>query len=389
MTMAETLRRSWRGYLSSDEREAGPWWATVVWTIGFATVCAVGFTVFGIALGAGHSGVRLPAWWSWFQANMVISLTIGLTIRMLLFGSNRMIGRDRLRSWSRAWRTAYYSVVPIIGVSIGWPLGMLWAVGVDIRSYFSFDRPGAMVATIAMALLITMIFQQFFAMKTRQIQAENQATEAQLRLLQAQIEPHFLFNTLANVVSLMEVDTPRAKAMLESFIDYLRASLTGLGHATHTLGDEIDLVDAYLRIIKMRMEDRLHYAIDVPAGLRSRPLPALSLQPLVENAIVHGLEPLISGGTIRVAARLERGSLVLTVEDDGPGMQAGSAVPRAGAATHGTGTALANIRERLRQAYGSEASLRLDPAAPHGVRACLSLPAGSPSRETPQPCPAP
>ena len=389
MTTAETLRRSWRGYLSSDEREAGPWWATVAWTIVFATVCAVGFTVLGIALDAGHGGVRLPTWWSWFQANMVISLTIGLTIRMLLFGSNRMIGRDRLRGWSRGWRTVYYSVVPIIGVSIGWPLGMLWAIGVDIRSYFSFDRPGAMVATLAMALLITMIFQQFFAMKTRQIQAENLATEAQLRLLQAQIEPHFLFNTLANVVSLMEADPARAKAMLESFVDYLRASLTGLGHASHTLGDEIDLVDAYLRIIKMRMEDRLHYAIDVPAELRSRPLPALSLQPLVENAIVHGLEPLISGGAIRIAARLERSSLILTVEDDGPGIHAEKAARRPGAPKRGSGTALANIRERLRQAYGSEGTLRLDKVAPHGVRATLALPAGSPRRETSAPCPAP
>jgi len=176
------------------------------------------------------------------------------------------------------------------------------------------------------------------------------------------------------VVSLVEADPPRARAMLESFVDYLRASLTGLGQATHTLGDEIDLVDAYLRIIKMRMEDRLQYSIDVPGELRRRPLPALSLQPLVENAIVHGIEPQVSGGTIRIAARLDGAALLLTVEDDGAGIASPAPAPRA---ARGSGTALANIRERLRQSYGSAAQLSLDGVVPQGVRASLSLPLDS------------
>ena len=371
------MRRSWRAWLSNDDRGLGPWWVAYVWTTVFATGCAIGFTFITIAFNTGHS-MGLPHWWGWFVANMTISLSITLSVRLLHAASARVIGRERLRGWSKARHSVYYTLVPIVGVSIGWPLGMLWAFGVDLRSLFSFERPDALIGSIALALLITTIFQQFFAMKTRQIQAENQATEAQLRLLQPQIEPHFLFNTLANVVSLMDADPPRAKAMLESFVDYLRASLAGLGHGTHTLGDEIDLVDAYMKIIKMRMEDRLHYTIDVPAELRARPLPALSLQPLAENAIVHGLEPQIAGGTIRIAARLERGALVLTVEDDGAGMQAGETLsPRPGERARGSGTALANIRERLRQTYGSAAALRLDGVTPHGVRASLSLPATS------------
>ncbi len=375
MQIGEALGRSWRGWLSSDERQSGPWWAGLLWTLVFATACALGFTVFGIALHAGRSGgVQPAAWWSGFQANMIISLTIGLTIHGLFWITSRAIGVERLRGWSRGRRSLYYSVVPLAGVTIGLPLGMQWGLGVDLRHLFSFERPGAVVASLSTALLITLIFQQFFAMKTRQIQAENRATEAQLRLLQAQIEPHFLFNTLANVVSLMEADPRRARVMLESFVDYLRASLTGLGQATHTLGDEIDLVDAYLRIIKIRMEDRLHYTIDVPAALRVRPLPALSLQPLVENAIVHGVEPQIRGGTIRVAARLDRDALVLTVEDDGAGIRSESPAPRSGAGARSSGTALSNIRERLRQAYGNAAALRLDGVVPHGVRASLSLP---------------
>jgi two-component sensor histidine kinase len=377
MTRLDTLRRSWRAWLSSDERQGGPWWAGVLWTLAFGTACAIGFTILGIALNAGEGGIRPAVWWSWFQANMVISLTIAATIRVLLRISAHAIGLDRLRSWSRARRSVYYTLVPLLGVAIGWPLGMQWALGTDLRSLFSFDKPGALIASVAMAVLITMIFQQFFAMKTRQIQAENQATEAHLRLLQAQIEPHFLFNTLANVVSLMEADPPRARVMLESFVDYLRASLTGLGQATHTLGDEIDLVDAYLRIIKIRMDDRLRFAIDVPTELRARLLPALSLQPLVENAIVHGIEPQIRGGTIRIAARLEHGTLVLTVEDDGAGIDDNPPAARAGRPSPGSGTALTNIRERLRQSYGSAAGLRLDRIVPQGVRASLSLPASS------------
>src|SRR5262249_37233350 len=140
-------------------------------------------------------------------------------------------------------------------------------------------------------------------------------------------------------------DTPRAKLMLESFVDYLRSSLGGMRQADHTLGDELGLVEAYLRVIKIRMEDRLHYTIAVPDDLRSLALPALTLQPLVENAVLHGLEPKIDGGSVRIAARLEGPSggftLVLTVDDDGLGLAPDRPAHR------GSGTALANIRERL------------------------------------------
>jgi signal transduction histidine kinase len=377
MITRRQLRESWRAFLSADEARLGPWWMAYVWTIVFAMVCAFGFTLINISLNFSDETAHLPNWWRWFQANMVISLVICLTIRLLFTASGKVIGKERLRGWSKPRRSFYYSVVPIIGVSVAWPLTMLWVVGVDVRRYISVDQPGSLIASIAFAILITGIFTQFFQMKTRQIQAENRATEAQLRLLQAQIEPHFLFNTLANVVSLMQTDTPRAQAMLESFVDYLRASLTGFSHGSHTLGDEMDLVEAYMRIVKMRMEDRLQYEVDVPAELRKRSLPALTLQPLVENAIVHGIEPQISGGTIRIAARLERDLLVLTVQDDGAGMTATPATAAPAPGARSSGTALGNIRERLRQAYGATAALQLDAIVPHGVRARLSVPAAT------------
>jgi sensor histidine kinase YesM len=239
---------------------------------------------------------------------------------------------------------------------------------------FSPDQPALLSGTVLLIVLITFVFQLFFRSSVRRIQAENRATEAQLRLLQAQIEPHFLFNTLANVVSLMEVDAPRAKTMLEAFVDYLRASLSGLGAGRHTLGDEIDLVAAYLKIIKIRMEDRLDYAIDVPAALRALALPPLTLQPLVENAIVHGLEPQIDGGRVRIGARHVDDRLMITVDDDGAGFAATTTATPATTTRGGAGTALVNIRQRLAQTYGGGARLELEPALPHGVRACLSLP---------------
>jgi sensor histidine kinase YesM len=227
-------------------------------------------------------------------------------------------------------------------------------------------------------LLVMLVFYGYFTIRGLQQRAERQALEAQLKLLQGQIEPHFLFNTLANVVGLMESDTPRAKLMLESFVDYLRSSLGGMRHADHTLGDEFDLVEAYLRVIKIRMEDRLQYTIAVADDLRGLELPALTLQPLVENAVLHGLEPKIDGGGVRIAARLDdvRGTrmLVLTVDDDGLGLGTDRPKQRNGNVS-GSGTALANTRERLAQAYGADAALGIEPVSPSGVRATLTLPA--------------
>jgi len=372
MTTREMLRLSWRAWLSRSEARVGPWWIGYAWTVVFCLVVALGFTMVSMLFGRGHGSLSsLPDWWTWYQINVVVSLCIGFAVRIAFAVSEHAIGRGRL---ARAWpwqRSLYFMVVPLLGVSLGWPLGMLLAMGVDVRTFFSVEHPELFAGSVFIAVLITAIFQQFFWTKARQIRAENAATEAQLRLLQAQIEPHFLFNTLANVTSLMDSDTARAKRMLESFVDYLRASLSGLGHAGHTLGDEIDLVDAYLRIVKIRMEDRLDYRVDVPAPLRALPLPALTLQPLVENAVVHGLEPQIAGGTVRIAARVEGRSLTISVDDDG----AGIAEPApAGGSRPGSGTALANIRLRLQQTYGSNASLLIEPAPHRGVRASLHLP---------------
>jgi signal transduction histidine kinase len=364
----EMLRLSWRAWLTQGAPRVGPWWIDHAWTVVFAVGVGAAFSIVSLA-GMRHDDAG--RWPTVVAANLLMSLAISFSVRGAFWLGRRVVGASRLAHWGGRARSLYFTVVPIAGVAVGWPLGMLLAGRLDARFMAPLVKSDVLGASIVVALLFTAVFQQFFRIKSRQIAAENRATEAQLRLLQAQIEPHFLFNTLANVVSLMDNDAPRAKLMLEAFVDYLRASLSGFAHAPRTLGDEIDLVEAYMRIVKIRMYDRLSYAIDVPAPLRALPLPALTLQPLVENAIVHGLEPQIAGGSVRVDARRDGGSLVITVADDGAGL-AGARAP--GTRARGSGTALGNIRRRLEQTYGAGASLDLSAGEPRGTRARLSLP---------------
>ena len=343
-------------------------------TLRFALVVALIFTLLNFALTS-----KSPAWSTdvgWWRAgstSLVFALCISFAIELLFLASRRLLGVRLARWLVGPKRYVYYWGVPLLGLVIGLPAASLLTGAMHAK----VEGPTLSATPLGAAvflLLVTLAFFGFFTIRGLQQRAERQALEARLKLLQGQIEPHFLFNTLANVVGLMESDTPRAKLMLESFVDYLRSSLGGMRKADHTLGDELGLVEAYLRVIKIRMEDRLHYTIAVPDDLRKLELPALTLQPLVENAVLHGLEPKIDGGSVRIAARLDelRGTrtLVLTIDDDGLGLAHERPARRSG-----SGTALANIRERLAQSYGDAAGLRVEPATPDGVRATLTLPA--------------
>ena len=205
--------------------------------------------------------------------------------------------------------------------------------------------------------------------KAKNLAIEKQIAEARLQTLQAQIEPHFLFNTLANVQSLIDLDPARAQRILDSFIHYLRATLARTRDTAATLGAECELLEAYLSIIAIRMGARLRYRIDVPAALRQQPLPPMLLQPLVENAIKHGLEPKIDGGTVAIGAATGNGKLRVTITDDGLGFQGGN------------GVGLGNVRARLAALYGDAARLHLEDNTPAGTRAIVELPLPEP-RET-------
>jgi signal transduction histidine kinase len=193
---------------------------------------------------------------------------------------------------------------------------------------------------------------------------ETQQLATRLRLLQAQVEPHFLFNTLSNVRRLCQSNATAGRAMLAQLSRYLRAALPRMREHETTLAEEIDLVSAYLGVQKIRMGERLETSIDAPQGLLAARVPPMILATLVENAIKHGVGPLAEGGSIRIQAQAGGGELTLSVADNGRGLVAAS----------GSGVGLANIRARLAALYGERAGLRLEANAPRGVVAIISLP---------------
>ena len=195
---------------------------------------------------------------------------------------------------------------------------------------------------------------------------QRQVVEARMAAMQAQVEPHFLFNTLASIDHLIEVDPPRASRMQRNLIALLRASMPAMREKATNLGRELEVVRPYLEILKVRMEERLQAQVNVPEGLYSADFPPMMLQSLVENAIKHGLEPKADGGSLTVSAEVAHGKLHLSVADTGVGF--------ARAATAGTGTGLTNIRERLKLIYGDAAELRIAPNAPTGTRVTIVVP---------------
>ncbi len=220
------------------------------------------------------------------------------------------------------------------------------------------------------------IIAEFYLRETRSIEAMHQAevdrltldremAAARLQVLRAQIEPHFLFNTLANVRRLYQTDLAGGRLMLEHLMRYLEVALPRMRDETSRLERERALIESYLNVQKIRMGRRLTFAIDIPEALNPVTVPSMMLLTLVENAIKHGLNPQLDGGSIDVVARITGDELVLTVADSGRGF---------GDETTGGGTGLANIRARLSAMYGTAASLDLQNNEPTGIVATLVMP---------------
>ncbi len=211
------------------------------------------------------------------------------------------------------------------------------------------------------------------AVATERAESESlkrQVIEARMAAMQAQVEPHFLFNTLASIDHLIETDPPRASQMQKNLIALLRASMPTMREANASgvrdLGRELAVIRPYLEILKVRMEERLQTDIDVPDGLLSAEFPPMMIQSLVENAIKHGLEPKAEGGKLSVKADVRHGKLCVIVADTGLGFGK--------AATAGTGVGLANIRERLQLLYGSRATLTVTENQPSGTVVTVTVP---------------
>jgi sensor histidine kinase YesM len=198
----------------------------------------------------------------------------------------------------------------------------------------------------------------------KRLTLEKKTLETHLRLLQAQIEPHFLFNTLSNILSLLETDPTKGKAMLEDLTRYLRSSLSRTRDRRATLGQELDLVRAYLDIWRVRMGERLRYTIDVPERLREMPFPPMLVQPLVENAVKHGLENKVEGGEILVKVEDRADGYRLVVADTGSGLHEETVL----------GIGLSNVRERLQALFDGKGRLILEDNHPSGLKVTMEIP---------------
>ena len=339
---------------------------TAIWS------CLLGTLFCLVAMGM--SG-RLPSA-HLYGMYLVISTVIGYAIHGFL-ALGDLTG---IEPWAKSKgffvKTAYFTVAPLAGVILGFWICSLF---LDLGFNGWYGNIGWLASIAGTSVVISAILATIFFWREREALAQAQyererlrseriqreATLANLRALQAQIEPHFLFNTLANASSLVESDPATAKRMLDSFNRFLRASLAATRGDSTTLGDEAELIAAYLDVLQVRMGARLRYDIEVPAELRGWQLAPMLLQPVVENAIRHGLEPKIAGGSVTFSARRDADDVVIEVRDSGVGF----------APTTRGGLGLSNLRERLEGLHGPRGTLAIVEQPGGGTLVTVRLPA--------------
>jgi two-component sensor histidine kinase len=303
------------------------------------------------------------------------ALMVGLAA-MLAFGLFEQRPR-RLPSWLAR------SALQVIGVFLSVPFSAYFAYWVTtggdpnfadekrVMGFALLSVTGALFAPwIAVGAMLKQrdLFarEQALRFELEKSELERKASDARLRLLQAQVEPHFLFNTLANIQALVDTNSPQASQVLASLIAYLRAAVPRLHEATTTLGQELQLVRAYLELMQMRMPDRLQFALRIDPAAKDLQCPPMTLMTLVENAVRHGIDPSEEGGRIDVDVTVRDGRCLARVSDTGIGLQSTS---------DGLGTGLSTLRERMQLTFGGDAQLRLLEVEPHGVCAELEFPA--------------
>jgi len=337
----------------------------VVYTMVFSLLIASGFIVIGLPF----ANIRS---WSQFgeliSANIIVALCIGFTWHFFMQLLGPLMRRVNGKPF---WVViATYTVLGCAITQVGFVLLSL-IPGVQFSRGWLFTAQ-SLITMLCISFVISLIMgiawrsrisgltmeAELARERERLEAAERAAVQANLRALQAQIEPHFLFNTLANVTGLIHKQPDTAKHMLEEFISYLRATLAATREDHTTLGQEFALMKSFLAVLQVRMGERLQVSFDLPDQLSSMPMPQMLLQPLVENAIKHGLEPYIDGGEISLSARMEGPLVAITVADTGVGF---------GNTTSG-GLGLQNVRERLAKLFGEAGRLTIEDNAPRGTR---------------------
>jgi two-component sensor histidine kinase len=339
------------------------------------------------AISAKPHGLALILGWRRLGFTLSLSIVLGLLISlhlgfpviietvilgllaMLLFGLFEQWPK-RLPAWLARW------VLQVIGVALAMPFGTLvldaLANGSGGTPLWELRDFGLLVAPwVALTALVrqreALARHQAMAFDLERTELERQALDARLHLLQAQVAPHFLFNTLANVQALVDAGSPRAPAVLRSMIAYLRAAVPRLHETATTLGQELQLVQAYLELMHMRMPDRLQFSLHVDeAASLTLCCPPMTLLTLVENAVRHGIDPSEEGGRIDIHVQRRDDRCVVRVSDTGTGLRQSG---------NGLGTGLSTLRERLQLAFGGDAQLRVTEQRPRGVCAEVDLPA--------------
>ncbi len=294
--------------------------------------------------------------WSGVLEDMLYAECIGLSVyvvhEVLSRRGPRATFGQHLRRAALSIPIGFVAGIELTAALRGRPLG--WAAFAQIAPF------AAVVTLVSGAGFIYFFWSRRRIAEEAAARADalRTAAESRLKMLQTQIEPHMLFNTLANLRTLIDVDPSRAQTMIDELIVYLRATLSASRTATTTMAAEFGQLRAYLELMTVRMAHRLRYELDLPPDLATASIPPMLLQPIVENAIRHGLEPKIEGGRIRVTATLRAGRVAVEVVDDGVGLDA----------DHDAGYGLAHVRERLATLYGDDGTMTMAPAAGGGVR---------------------
>jgi hypothetical protein len=317
-------------------------------------------------------------WWS----AVIRVVAIGFSA-MLVFGFFEQWPR-RMPRWLPRW------MVQVIAVAVSMPIVtfMIYALSTDAGAPPFWEVPDRMEGFaaltglgvflspwIALGALVrqkeALAREQALALDLARSEADRLALDARLNLLQAQVAPHFLFNTLANIQALVEAGSPKAPEVLRSLVAYLRAAVPRLNDPVTTLGQEIELVRAYLELMRMRLPDRLAFELNVADAALGLRCPPMTLLTLVENAVRHGIDPAEEGGSIAIDVRVTEGRCWIRVADSGAGLQDSG---------RGLGTGLTALRERLALVFGDQASLRIRAREPRGVVAELEFPAREATR---------
>ena len=307
-----------------------------------------------------------------YEGPLVYSLCIGICTWALIDFGRDLFASSRETGWPQGIGALG---LPLAGVVGGYLLGTLAADAWFGQSSWSGKELQQLVSSIFITAVAGLVVTYFFYSKGKRAvleakiaEAKAHASESKLKLLQTQIEPHMLFNTLANLRALIPIDPTAAVQMLDRMNDYLRATLSASRATMHPLQTEFDRLRDYLELMAVRMGPRLTFTLVLPPHLAAQAVPTLLLQPLVENSIKHGLEPQVEGGSITVRASEAAGVLTLEVLDTGAGPNS-LCIDKAG-----SGFGLAQVRERLAAAYGAGATLSLAANVPRGTVVVITLP---------------